>query len=58
MFVGREEELAKLENLYQKDAFQMVVVYGRRRVGKTALINRFASDKRVVLHGAGPGRWG
>lgn len=48
MFVGREEELAKLENLYQKDAFQMVVVYGRRRVGKTALINRFASDKRAL----------
>lgn len=48
MFVGREEGLAKLENLYQKDAFQMVVVYGRRRVGKTALINRFASDKRAL----------
>lgn len=34
MFVGREEELGALERLYRKSGFQMVVLYGRRRVGK------------------------
>ena len=37
MFVGREQGLAELERLYAKGGFQMVVLYGRRRVGKTAL---------------------
>ena len=31
MFVGREKELASLEKLYQKEKFQMVVLYGRRK---------------------------
>ena len=42
MFVGREAELQTLENLYKKNSFQMVVMYGRRRVGKTTLIAKFA----------------
>ena len=49
MFVGREEELAVLEGLYERDEFQMVVVYGRRRVGKTALLEKFAQDRRVLF---------
>ena len=43
-FVGRKRELAALEKLYATDAFQMPVVYGRRRVGKTSLIARFVED--------------
>ena len=37
-FVGREEELRTLNELIDKNSFQMAVIYGRRRVGKTALI--------------------
>lgn len=48
MFVGRNEELARLEKLYKKDDFQMVVIYGRRRVGKTTLTTEFAKDKRAL----------
>ena len=48
MFVGRERELAALEKIYEKVGFQMVVVYGRRRIGKTTLLNRFAQGKRVI----------
>ena len=48
MFVGREEELNKLEELYSSGSFQMAVVYGRRRVGKTALINEFCKGKRAL----------
>lgn len=37
MFVAREHELQVLEKLFTSDSFEMVVLYGRRRVGKTAL---------------------
>lgn len=48
MFVGRERELDTLNHLYQSDQFQFVVIYGRRRVGKTALINQFIRDKKAI----------
>ena len=48
-FVGRERELEALERLYATDVFQMPVVYGRRRVGKTSLIGRFVEGKPAVL---------
>ena len=48
MFVGREKELAQLNRMYSKSGFQMAVVYGRRRVGKTTLIDAFASDKPTL----------
>lgn len=48
MFVGRESELAKLNGLYEQEGFQMAVVYGRRRVGKTTLINEFCRGKRAL----------
>lgn len=48
MFVGREEELNVLERLYKKKGFQMVVLYGRRRVGKTTLLGEFAKGKPTL----------
>lgn len=48
MFVGRKRELATLNSLYERGGFQMVVIYGRRRVGKTTLINEFTRDKRTL----------
>lgn len=50
MFIGRERELASLNNLYSSGKFEFVVLYGRRRVGKTALINRFIGDKRAIYY--------
>ncbi|PLS30198.1 ATPase [Bifidobacterium margollesii] len=48
MFVAREHELQTLERLYSSDSFEMVVLYGRHRVGKTALIDEFVKDKQVL----------
>ena len=48
MFVAREDELALLEELYTSDGFQMVPVWGRRRVGKTRLLNEFVRNKDRV----------
>lgn len=49
MFVGREEELETLEDAYRFPGYQMVVVYGRRRVGKTTLLDRFAEGKNALF---------
>ncbi len=48
MFIGRERELHALEKLYTSDKFEFAVIYGRRRVGKTALINRFLDAKKAI----------
>lgn len=48
MFIGRERELASLNQLYQSDKFEFAVVYGRRRVGKSALLNQFIQDKKSI----------
>ncbi len=48
MFIGRENELNALERLYRSDKFEFAVIYGRRRVGKTALINHFINDKEAI----------
>lgn len=48
MFIGRERELASLNKLYMSERFEFVVIYGRRRVGKTTLINRFIRDKKAI----------
>ena len=45
-FIGRESELQALHDEYQKDS-SFVVVYGRRRVGKTTLIKEFIKDKEA-----------
>lgn len=52
MFYCREEELRTMNNRYKKGRFECVVMYGRRRVGKTALINEFCKGKPTVYFSA------
>lgn len=49
VFFGREQELNELNRLYDQVGFQMVVLYGRRRVGKTTLALEFARDKSSLI---------
>lgn len=49
MFIGREQELNTLNKLYHSDKFEFAVIYGRRRVGKTALISEFTKDKETIF---------
>jgi len=48
---GRMHELRSLEELYARDEFTFAVIYGRRRVGKTSLIEEFIDrgNKRAVM---------
>lgn len=52
MFLGREQELDDLNQLYQKDKFQLFILYGRRRVGKTTLLREFCKDKPSIYYSA------
>ncbi len=49
-FVNRENELAQLEGWWNAAGGRLGIVWGRRRVGKSALLGRFANGKRAVLH--------
>ncbi|MEG2356075.1 MAG: ATP-binding protein [Clostridia bacterium] len=49
MFIGRENELRTLNKLYMSDQFEFAVIYGRRRVGKTALIREFSKNKDTIF---------
>ena len=48
MFVGRDAELEKLNEMYNVDSFEFAVIYGRRRVGKTTLIKEFIKGKNAI----------
>ena len=52
MFVGRSEELSKLNSMYAGGRFECVIIYGRRRVGKTTLIREFTKDKKAIYFAA------
>ena len=52
MFYCREEELKIMNRRYEKGRFECIVIYGRRRVGKTALINEFCKGKSTVYFSA------
>lgn len=49
MFIGRHQELNTLHKLYNSGKFEFAVIYGRRRVGKTALISEFTKDKDAIF---------
>ncbi len=49
MFVDRERELAALESRHASGQAEFVIVTGRRRVGKTALLAAFANGKERAL---------
>lgn len=52
MFIGRERELASLKEFYDKDGIGMIVIYGRRRIGKSTLITEFVKDKKTIFYTA------
>ena len=47
-FVGREKELSELEKSYARGG-SAIMVYGRRRIGKTTLLERFCEGKRNLF---------
>ena len=52
MFIGREKELDDLNALYSRNKFQLFILYGRRRIGKTTLLAEFCKDKENIFFAA------
>jgi len=52
VFMGRQNELKKLDELYNSGKFECVIVHGRLRVGKTALLREFMKNKRSIYFAA------
>ena len=50
MFLGRTGELQYLEQFYQRDGSDIVVVYGQKNIGKTVLALSFAKDKEKCYY--------
>lgn len=49
MFIGRKKELDLLEDKYLENQFNLFIVYGRRRVGKTTLLKKFCENKESLF---------
>lgn len=47
-FINRNEERDFLNEEYQKDTASLIVLYGRRRIGKTALITELGNNKNIL----------
>ncbi|MBF0366173.1 MAG: AAA family ATPase [Oligoflexia bacterium] len=47
-FIGRNTELAKLAKIGKQKEASIIVIYGRRRIGKTELIEQYFKKKKVL----------
>ena len=47
-FVNRELELKFLKEVYNRKGFSLIVLYGRRRAGKTELIKKFLENRKAI----------
>lgn len=48
MFIDRKDELNLLENIYKEEKAKLIVLYGKRRVGKTELLKEFLKKKNGI----------
>ena len=52
MFIAREKEIKQIYELASSKKFEFLVMYGRRRVGKTELLKELARNKRTIFFSA------
>ena len=50
MFIGREKELKFLQDKYDEKKGHLIVLYGRRRVGKTETLKEFCKHKPHIFY--------
>lgn len=48
MFINRHKEIEHLNKEYSKTESSFIVIYGRRRTGKTTLIKEFSKNKKAI----------
>lgn len=47
-FIGREKELSELKGIYDLSGPKVCAVFGRRRIGKSTLLEKFCENKRSL----------
>ena len=47
--IGRKNELKILDSLFKSNKFEYLVMYGRRRIGKTTLLQEFSKGKNTIF---------
>src|SRR5574341_1812578 len=47
-FINRQQELDFLQKKYTSNEAELIILYGRRRIGKTELLNEFSKDKKPL----------
>jgi len=50
MFIGRETELQVLREGLESSTSELCVLYGRRRIGKTTLLEEFVKDQPAFFY--------
>lgn len=50
MLIGRKKELSFLNELYNSDKFEFLILHGRRRIGKSYLLTNFIKDKKNSIY--------
>lgn len=50
--IGRKEELAYLNELYESNQFEFLIMYGRRRIGKTTILQEFSKHTNTMFYPA------
>ena len=48
--IGRVQEVKELNRLYSRDKAELVAIYGRRRVGKTYLVDETFTGRITFRH--------
>ncbi len=48
-FIGRKDYLARLKGLWSRQGAKLIAIYGRRRVGKTTMVQHFADGQKAFL---------
>ena len=48
IFINRTRELERLNKCYDSDNFEFAVIWGRRRIGKTLLINKSIENRNCI----------
>ena len=49
-FINRKYELKFMDDKYNENKKELIIIYGRRRIGKTMLIKKFVENKKYIYH--------
>lgn len=52
MMIGRIQEMNQLERMYRSTRFEFMVMYGRRRIGKTTILQEFSQTHKTIFFSA------